>query len=463
MKTKGSTNTISDSLSKLIKDTNINEMSESEIDLAKFLTLDFIGLAARGNHFETSKPVHKYLENFGGKGSGTIIGKRGIKSLPQYSALANGAAAHSLELDDVINEASLHPAVAVFPTALATSEYYGSTGKSFIEASLVGYEVMGRLGKALNPSNVYTRGFHPTGICGVFGTVATASKIMNLSEKQTTYAFGIAGSQAAASMEFLESGAWTKRLHPGWASHSGMIASELASNNFVGPNTIFEGSKGFAQSYSFDSDLSILDEPLSFGDSQMQKTSIKPHACCRYKQGPLDMILKVVIDNDLEPNDVEKINVYMVKTGMSIVSWPEAEKRNPKNTVDIQFSMHFGAAVATLYRKTLLEEYSQENINNSDVKSMMNRVFCYHDPDLDKEFPKKWPSRVVIETSKGTFSEYLEYPKGEPENQLSWEELIEKFKYLTGTVYTSNEQDNIIDAVRNLDQIENINVLSKLL
>ncbi|MRG84841.1 MmgE/PrpD family protein [Salinibacillus xinjiangensis] len=452
-----------DSLSKLTKETKYENLSSSLIDLAKFLTLDFVGLAARGSHFTTTKPIHNYIKKFGGDGRGTVIGSKDLKAQPQYSALANGTASHSLELDDVINEASLHPAVAVFPAALSTSEYYDGSGKNFLESAVVGYEVMGRLGKALNPSNVYTRGFHPTGVFGIFGAIATASKVMNLSEEQTSNAFGIAGSQAAASMEFLESGAWTKRIHPGWAAHSGIIATELAKDGFVGPNTVIEGNKGLAHSYSFDTDLSILGDPFIFENSQMSRTSIKPHACCRYKQGPLDIILKLVTENDISPEEIDNINVYMVETGMPIVSWPEEEKRNPKNTVDIQFSMPFGAAVAALYRKTLLEEYSQKNINNPDVKNMMKKVHCYHDPDLDKEFPKKWPSRVVIETSKGTFTEYLEYPKGDPENQLSWQELIDKFKYVTEPVYSVIEQENIIDAVRNLDRFDNINEFTKLL
>jgi 2-methylcitrate dehydratase PrpD len=128
-----------------------------------------------------------------------------------YSAMANGISAHAIEMDDVNNEASLHPGVVVFPAALATSEMVGGAGKKFIEAVVLGYEVMVRLGRALGAENSYKRGFHPTGICGPFGSSVAASKLLGLREKEILSALGIAGSQAAGSMEYLAQGAWTKR------------------------------------------------------------------------------------------------------------------------------------------------------------------------------------------------------------------------------------------------------------
>jgi 2-methylcitrate dehydratase PrpD len=331
-----------------------------------------------------------------------------------------------------------------------------------LESVIYGYEVMGRLGKALNPTHIYDRGFHPTGVCGVFGAAATAGKLMDLSQEQITNAFGISGSQASASMEFLKTGAWTKRLHPGWAAHGGMVAAELAKSNFKGPNTIIEGNSGFAHSYSHDVDLTVLESEFSYEDNVLLRTAIKPHACCRYKQGPLDLILEIVKTNRLRPEDIERVNVYLVKTAFPIVCEPVEEKRNPKSSVDAQFSMPFGAAIAILYQKTLLEEYDQKTIDSLQVKDMMQKVFCHHDPSLDKEFPKKWPARVEIESTKGTFHQAIEYPKGDPENPLSWDELIAKFKYVSEPVYTKDQQDRIVEAIRNIEKYENMGQITTL-
>jgi 2-methylcitrate dehydratase PrpD len=455
--------TIAESLSELVVTLKYEDLSQEVIDRTKYLALDFIGLALRGNTFESSKPIHQFIKTLGGKGEGIIIGNKDFNTLPQYAALANGSASHSLELDDVINEASLHPGVVVFATAFAIADKYEKSGKDFILAAVIGYEIMGKLGKSLNPTNVYDRGFHPTGVVGTFAAAATASKLLGLTAEQTTNAFGIAGSQAAASMEFLNTGSWTKRLHPGWASHNGIIATELAKEGFTGPNSILEGNKGFARGYSYEAKLDEMKFDYSNKDNFILKASIKPHACCRYIQGPLDLILGIVKEQDLTPSDINKINVYLVQTALPIVAEPQADKRNPVTSVDAQFSMHFGASVAVIYRKTLLEQYQDNVTQLPEVKDLMNKVECFRDKELEKDFPKKWPARVVIETSKGTFSKKIDYPKGDPENPLTWEEIINKFNYVSAPVYDENQQQHLVNGVRKLEDFEKVSNLSVLL
>lgn len=454
---------IAESLAKMICELQFNELSEKVVDRTKYLSLDFIGLAARGNAFESSQPIHELLRLYGGQGRGVVIGSNKLNPLPQYAALANGAASHSLELDDVINEASLHPAVVVFPTAFAIAKEYEKSGKDLILASVIGYEVMGLLGKALNPTSVYDRGFHPTGVVGAFAATAVTSKLMDLTYEQTVNALGIVGSQAAASMEFLNTGSWTKRLHPGWAAHNGIIAARLAKSGFTGPNSIIEGDKGFAKAYSYNFNLKAITKKFSNTDNFILKTSIKPHACCRYKQGPLDIILDIVKKHDLQPSDINRVNVYMVQTGLPIVALPEEDKRNPQSSVDAQFSMHFGAAVAVLFRNTLLEQYEEKVVQLPEVKEMMKKVYCFRGEELEKEFPQKWASRVEIESSKGTFVDKIDYPKGDPENPLTWEEIITKFNYVTDQIYGENEQKQIVQEIRKLDEINKIEILSGLL
>jgi 2-methylcitrate dehydratase PrpD len=454
---------IAQSLSQMIHSLQYSDLSEEVIDRTKYLALDFVGLAARGGIFESSKPIHNFIKAQGGKGEGIIIGNKELKTLPQYAALANGAAAHSLELDDLINEGSVHPEVAIFPTGFAVADQYGRSGKDLILSTIIGYEVIGKLGKALNPSNVYGRGFHPTGVIGAFAATATASKLMGLTVEQTTNALGIVGSQAAASLEFLNTGSWTKRLHPGWASHNGIIAAKLAKEGFTGPESIIEGNKGFAKAYSYDFDPNNINFDYSNTDNFILKTSIKPHACCRYKQGTLDLILDIVKTHDLKPNDIEKIKVYMGQTGLQIVAEPVEKKRNPKSSVDAQFSMHFGASVAVIYRNALLEQYDDEVVKVPEVKDLMNKVYCFRDKELEKEFPKKWPAKVVIESYKGSFTGEIEYPKGDPENPLTWDEIIEKFNYVTAPVYDERHQRHLVEGIRALDTLRDTNNLTDLL
>jgi 2-methylcitrate dehydratase PrpD len=262
------------------------DLSPEVIDRVKYLTLDFLGVASRGSLSDSSVPMQAFVKEWGNDPDGASVIGSDWSAAPQYAALANGCAAHSLELDDVVNEASLHPAVAIFPAAFSASHIAQGSPEAFFEGVVLGYDVMIRLGKALDPTAHYAQGFHPTGTCGTLGAAITAAKILQLSEQETANALGIAGSQAAGSMEFLSDGTWTKRLHPGWAAHNGIIAALLAKNGYTGPSSIVEGKAGFLHAYSPGSDISKVlsrwGEPF-----EVMRTSIKPHSCCRYIQAPI--------------------------------------------------------------------------------------------------------------------------------------------------------------------------------
>ena len=292
------------------------------------------------------------------------------------------------------------------------------------------------------------------------GAAVTAAKILGLNQTAMTSALGIAGSMAAGSMEFLSDGSFTKRLHPGWAAHSGIMAALLAGNDFTGPGTIVEGKFGFLHSYSStpnaDKILATWGRPY-----EIMRTSIKPHSCCRYKQGPIDGILKIVREKNLDASQVEKITLGILKAGFAIVAEPEGQKSNPKSVVDAQFSMPFGAAVAILNGKATLDEYTMENVNSARVKELMDKISCVEDPELEKEFPKKWPATVTLQTKDGkTYSTRIDFPKGDPENPLTWDELIDKFRNLMAPVFFDARQSEIIKRVRSLEKEEDLKTFS---
>lgn len=440
-----------------------DHLPEEVVDRTKYLLLDYLGVAARGAQSDSSIPVQKVVRRAAKTGEGAVVIGTGLTADPAYAALANGAAAHSIELDDVVNEASLHPAVAVMSAALAAATLAGGSGRELIEGIVVGYEVMIRLGFTLDPAAHYARGFHPTGTCGTMGSAVTAAKILKLDQRGMTNALGIAGSQAAASMEFLADGAFTKRLHPGWAAHSGIVAALLAAEGFTGPASILEGKHGFLHAYSGGSIPSRLLKAWG-APYKVMRTSIKPHACCRYKQGPIDGILEIMRQHRLKASDVQEVKLGILKTGYPIVVEPQEIKYNPKSVVDAQFSMPFGAAVAVLCGRASLNEYTPEKLKSRDVRAMMKRVTCVHDPELDKVFPMRWPASVSIATRTGkVLKTRIDYPKGDPENPLTWEELIDKFNELTDPVFHESVKRRIVDRVRSLEREGNLDRLTTLL
>ena len=448
---------ITKELARFCADLRFDKLSSEVIDRAKYFALDFVGVAARGSLEDSTKAMYRFLKEMSPTNKGGVIIGTKMRAPYHYAALANGTSSHSLEMDDVNNEASLHPAVAIFPAALAACEMANKNGKRFIEGVVLGYDVMIRLGKALGPKEHYGRGFHPTGTCGTFGATATVAKILGLNYTQMVNALGIAGSQAAGSMEFLAQGAWTKRMHPGWAAHNGIIASLLAKKGFKGPSTILEGRDGFLHAYSLKADASKVLEGIG-SSFEIMRTSIKPHACCRYMQPPIDGILKIMKENQIKAEEVANVTLGILKAGFPIIVTPEEIKYNPKSAVNAQFSMPFGAAVAILYGEASLNQFREKVIQSPKVNEMMKKVHCVENPELEKVYPKQWPATVEIKTKDGrTFSARIDYPKGDPENPLTWDELIEKFNDLTPLIYSKMRRGRIVEQIKKIDVEKNLN------
>ncbi len=226
------------------------DLSNDVTDRVKYLLLDYLGVAIAGSATESSQPIQRMLARRMPTGPCTVMGTL-TQTSPEFAALANAAAAHSVELDDTHQAGSIHPGVVIFSTAIALSEIHPEIDfAQFISAVVAGYEVATRLAMAVQPKYHYALGFHPTSTCGVFGAAVTAAKLLRLSEEQMLSAVGIAGSMAAGSLEFLADGTWTKRLHPGLAAQNGILAANLAAEGFKGPATILEGRDGFLSGYS---------------------------------------------------------------------------------------------------------------------------------------------------------------------------------------------------------------------
>ena len=453
---------ITQTLARFASNVSYEDLSPEVVDWAKYLCLDFAGVTLNGSGTDSAKAVVKALEDVGRTGPSAIVGTN-KRVLPEYAAMANGTAFHSIEMDDVNNEASLHPGVVAFPTALAMADIAPVTGKEFISAVVAGYDVIVRLGRALKPKEHYGRGFHPTGTCGAFGGAAVAARLLGLQGDDYTHALGIAGSQAAGSMEYLAQGAWTKRLHPGWASHSGIWAALLARAGYTGPTTIFEGRDGFLSAYSGDPDPSLVLKDLG-EEYLLTQTGIKPHACCRYNQGPIDCLLDIGQANDFQPMEIEEVKIGVLSQGMRLVAEPVDSKRNPKSVVDMQFSMHFAAAVALSYGSASLSEYTLGVPERPEVRYIMDRVECVTDPKLDAQTPKLFPAWAEVRTTDGrTFRSELTYPKGDPENPVTWDEIQNKFKLLSAPVISYQRQQEIMAVVDSLEQLDDVRQLASLL
>jgi 2-methylcitrate dehydratase PrpD len=414
------------------------DLSAEVLDRTRYLLLDYVGVAIRGSREESTAPVYKMIERLN------------ARMLPGYRALANGTAAHAIEMDDTHNAGSIHLGVVMFSAALALAEWLPDVSvEHFAAAVVAGYEAAARIAMAVQPKQHYLLGFHPTATCGVFGAAVTASKLLNLTADQMLSAFGIAGSMAAGSMEFLAEGAWTKRLHPGLAAQNGIQAAMLAAEGFRGPAKILEGRDGFLSGYSRKPLPELIADDLG-GSFELMRTSVKPHACCRYMQGPIDAILALRREHGFQPDEISRIEVAILEAGWPLVAEPRAQKYNPQCIVEAQFSMPFGAAVAVLYGAAGIDQFAEENIQSESVRRMMGKVVLQKDIRIETNFPEEWPARVAIDLSDGRHLEtIIQHPKGDPKNPLSWEELIAKFKSLVAPpVVGGDRSEELVALIR---------------
>ena len=203
-------------LASFAADLRYEDLPNPIVERAKRLVLDVTGIMIRARHDAESTPsLIAAVEKLGlADGTCSVFGDSRSYA-PPAAALINGTLAHSLDFDDTHAEGSLHSSAPIVPAALAAAEMVNASGKDLLAAIVVGYEIQIRLSLALNPSDHYDRGFHPTATCGVFGAAAAAGKLLSMDAEGIQNAFGIALSQSAGSMEFLADGAWTKRSHVG--------------------------------------------------------------------------------------------------------------------------------------------------------------------------------------------------------------------------------------------------------
>lgn len=437
------------------------DLSPEAVRKVKECILECLSCVYAGLPFDSSRIVREFaLEHYAG-GPCTVIGTPEKLAAPG-ACLANSTSGHGPELDDTSNDAVAHVGVIVIPVALALAEKYGLSGREMFTAIAAGYDVEIKTGKAANPETHLARGLHPTATCGMFGAALTAAKMMKLTVDQTANALGIVGSFVAGNLECYSDGSLTKRLQPGLASSSGITAAALAAKGYTGPKSIYEGPRGFFHAYCDRPNPEELTRSEYF---EIEKISFKPHACCRFNQTPIDAALEICLKNDVKPEKIDSIRIELSKTGYNIVGQPAEVKFNPQNVVDAQFSAPYSVAIACLDRKAFLDEYSEEAIRRKDVRDLMKKVTVRHNPECDRFFPEAWPARVSITTADGgSYTSEVKYARGDPQNPLSWDDLLAKFEALApGDLLDEVKRRKIIEALTNLETMTDINDFTALL
>ena len=427
-----------------------NALTPLAIDMAKQCIIDYLGCTYAAISYDSSRIVRSYaLQNYA-KGPCTVIGTP-EKLVPAGACFTNGTTGHAADLDDCTNEGGGHPGVIIIPVALAMGEYAGLSGKELLKCIVIGYDTFIKIGKASNYQSMFDRGFHPTALLGMFGAAMTAARALNLDVAQTANALGIVGSFVAGNLECYADGSYTKRLHAGSASSAGVTSALLAEAGYTGPKSILEGPRGFFHAYCDGATPSMVMQPSE--GFEIEAVSFKPHACCRFNQAGIDAVLALFSANELDYRQVDAIDVELARTPYEIVGQPDEVKFNPQNAVDGQFSAPYSIAIAAIEKQAFLKEYTDTSVKRPDVATLMKKIHIHHNPELDHYFPESFPTRVAITMEGGKrYEKEVRYPKGDPENPLTKEDVVQKFRLaVSGTELTTTEQERIIGAVFDLE------------
>ncbi|MDN3275730.1 MmgE/PrpD family protein [Frankia sp. RB7] len=423
------------------------------LDRAKVLTLDFLGSAIRARSEAESTPsILKMLEALAldTKGYSTVFGDAKTWT-PAVAALLNGALGHSLDFDDTHADSSLHPSAPVVPAAFAVGEMVGASGRDVLTAIVAGYEVCCRLGNALDPTSHYARGFHPTATAGTYGAAAAAGKLYGLSETQIIAAFGVAGSQAAGSLQFLMNGAWNKRYQVGAAAMNGVIAATLARNDFVGATESVEGKHGLLAGYTDDAhpDKAVAGLGKTY---ETMKIGVKPYPSCRYTHAAIDALIAMRREHNLTPDQVKRVEIGLHRNGITLTG-DAATKRHPTSIVGGQFSMFFTGALALDQGSFGWDDYNR--LGDAAIDALADKFDVVQDDRLEVGRTHPFGARVSITTDDGVHERLYADPSGEPTSFPDAQAMQQKFLTLARPVLNARA-DKFADAIMTLERFDRV-------
>lgn len=386
---------------------------------AEDLWVDWFGSVLAG---QNARPVHSIarfaLSQGPASGPCEVVGQSTTTS-PMMATLANAAAAHVAEQDDVHNGSVFHPAAVVFPPALAVAQSLGASGAQLMAACVAGYEVGIRVGEFLGRSHY--RIFHTTATAGTLAAAAAVGHLLGLTPAQMQHAFGSAGTQSAGLWEFLRTAADSKQLHTAHAAAAGLMAAYLAQDGFTGAQDIFTGPQGLAAGMSTDAHPAKLSDGLGTRWATAE-TSFKWHASCRHTHPAADALLQVMQHNHLQPADLAQVTCHVHQGAIDVLG-PVVQ---PSTVHQSKFSMGTVLALAARFGHAGLTEFDSHFLA-PDTVALREKVRMVLDTEVDTAYPQRWIGKVTVQTTDGrTLHGRVDEPKGDPGNSLSRQEITDK-------------------------------------
>ena len=432
---------------------------EDAIAQAKRALLDTLGVTLAGSREESARIVADWVREQGGRAEVAVLG-RSFRAPAADAALANGAAAHALDFDDVSLPMRGHPSAPLLPAALAVAEKASRSGRDLLTAFVLGFEVETSLGRAIGEAH-YALGWHATSTLGTLGAAAACARLLHLDAARTQMAFGIAASLASGLQQNF--GTMTKPLHAGWAARNGVGAAELAARGFTADRRALEGESGQtparpggflrAMSGGAEPDLesiASLGRPYQITSSGF---GVKLYPCCYAVHRSLDAVLEMKARHRIDPAGIEAIRVEVSRGSLMPLRGD-----SPATGLEGKFSLEYCLAAALLDGHVMLTTFTDEAVHRPAVRELMAKIEVSEGPDESGgTFPIGGYAEVRI-VLRGGEEQFLrvDTPRGDPSRPLSWEELTEKFRDCAQGVLPGEATEGAVGLIGRLEEVRDL-------
>ncbi len=437
-------------IARFIVETDPASIPQEALKSANLGIFDCIGTILAGVASPPGKIMARFIKEAGGKPETTVVGM-GLRTTPVLGALANGAMAHALDYDDL--GAMGHPSVVLLPAIISLAERVGASGKDILQAYAIGYEV----GEAISSACHYAqmeRGFHATPMFGTMAATAASARLLKLSVKQTIMAMGIAGSMPSGIAQNL--GSYTKGLHAGLASHSGVMACLLAQDGWTGTDIVFESKVGYLHAYVGKDMYDLEKIRNSLGKWHViNGITIKKYPCCGSNHNTLDSVLSLLRENDIKFEDIERVDVDHMPYISHILLYPE-----PIDGFQGKFSIHYNVATAIIDKRIDIDSFGDDKLKRPQYREALNKVKIHIVSPWDPHFRGYAAENPVTITLKDgrhfhkTTNRYTMH--GSPSDPLTENEVLGKFKSNAALTLPANAVDRACSLWRNLQPVAKI-------
>ncbi|NLO28449.1 MAG: MmgE/PrpD family protein [Actinobacteria bacterium] len=436
------------------------------VAVTKDQVLDFFGVALGGSSEAGVGEMRDLVLEWGGAPQSSTL-RWGDRLPAPNAAQVNATMAHSLDFDDVHEDAIMHPGVVTIPTALAMSEYLAGTegrvvgGPEFITAVALGTDFICRLGLATRPGeNIHAFGWHLTTLYGYMTAAAVAARLLGLDADGVTNAIGIGYHQSSGNGQCVKDGALTKRMGPGMAVRGGIASALMAKRGITGARNSLEGQAGIYQVYhggSYSREILVDDLGRRF---EGVNVSIKPYPCCRGVHPFIDAALALVAKYDVRPEEAKSILINCGEGTNFLLATPFESKARPRTFVDSQFSIIWGVATALARRRATLDDFTETAIKSPDILDVSAKISVQVDPELNRGDVGIEPARVSVTTTDGrVLTEQVDLPTGTPSRPLSFADIGRKFEDClahAGHPLPAANAHRLVGAVANLEKSDDV-------